>query len=107
MAPKPTPMIEQYLAIKQRYPDAILFYRMGDFYEMFFEDARTASKALDIALTSRNKNDPNPVPMCGVPCRAVQGYLARLIAQGFKVAICDQVQDPAEAKGLVERDVVR
>jgi DNA mismatch repair protein MutS len=107
MAPKPTPMIEQYLAIKERYPDAILFYRMGDFYEMFFEDARTASKALDIALTSRNKNDPNPVPMCGVPCRAVQGYLARLIARGFKVAICDQVQDPAEAKGLVDRDVVR
>ena len=107
MAPKPTPMIEQYLAIKERYPDAILFYRMGDFYEMFFEDARTASKALDIALTSRNKNDPDPVPMCGVPCRAVQGYLARLIGQGFKVAICDQVQDPAEAKGLVDRDVVR
>jgi DNA mismatch repair protein MutS len=107
MAPKPTPMIEQYLAIKERYPDAILFYRMGDFYEMFFEDARTASKALDIALTSRNKNDPNPVPMCGVPYRAVQGYLSRLIAQGFKVAICDQVQDPAEAKGLVDRDVVR
>jgi DNA mismatch repair protein MutS len=107
MTPKPTPMIEQYLAIKERYPDAILFYRMGDFYEMFFEDARTASKALDIALTSRNKNDPNPVPMCGVPYRAVQGYLARLIAQGFKVAICDQVQDPAEAKGLVDRDVVR
>jgi len=100
-------MIEQYLAIKERYPDAILFYRMGDFYEMFFEDARVASKALDIALTSRNKNDPNPVPMCGVPYRAVQGYLARLIAQGFKVAICDQVQNPAEAKGLVDRDVVR
>ncbi len=107
LAPKATPMMEQYLALKARYPDAILFYRMGDFYEMFFEDARVASKVLDIALTSRNKNDPNPVPMCGVPHRAVQGYLARLIARGFKVAICDQLQDPAKAKGLVERDVVR
>ena len=107
MASKSTPMMEQYLAIKAEHPDAILFYRMGDFYEMFFEDAETASRALDIALTSRNKNDPNPVPMCGVPYRAVQGYLARLIEKGFKVAICDQVEDPAKAKGLVKRDVVR
>ena len=107
MAPKSTPMLEQYLAIKAQHPDALLFYRMGDFYEMFFEDAETASRALEITLTSRNKNDPNPVPMCGVPQRAVQGYLARLIEQGFKVAICDQVEDPAKAKGLVKRDVVR
>ena len=107
MAPKSTPMLEQYLAIKSQHPDALLFYRMGDFYEMFFEDAETASRALEITLTSRNKNDPNPVPMCGVPFRAVQGYLARLIEQGFKVAICDQVEDPAKAKGLVKRDVVR
>ncbi len=107
MAPKSTPMIEQYLTIKAQCPDAILFYRMGDFYEMFFEDAETASRALDIALTSRNKNDPNPVPMCGVPYRAAQGYLARLIEQGFKVAICDQMEDPEKAKGLVKRDVVR
>ena len=107
MAPKTTPMIEQYLAIKAQHPDALLFYRMGDFYEMFFEDAETASRALDIALTSRNKNDPDPVPMCGVPYRAVQGYLARLIEQGFKVAICDQIEDPGKAKGLVKRDVVR
>jgi len=100
-------MIKQYLSIKDRYPDAILFYRMGDFYEMFFEDAETASRALDITLTSRNKNDSKPVPMCGVPARAAQAYIARLINSGYKVAICDQVEDPATAKGLVKRDVVR
>ena len=104
---KATPMIKQYLGIKENYPDAILFYRMGDFYEMFFEDAEVASKALEITLTSRNKNDDVPVPMCGVPYRAAQTYMARLIDQGFKVAICDQVEDPATAKGLVKRDVVR
>ena len=105
--PKVTPMIQQYLSIKEQYPEAILFYRMGDFYEMFFEDAKVASKALEITLTSRNKNEKAPVPMCGVPYRAAQGYIARLIEQGFKVAICDQVEDPATAKGLVKRDVVR
>ena len=105
--PKATPMIKQYLSIKEEYPDAILFYRMGDFYEMFFEDAETASRALEITLTSRNKNDAAPVPMCGVPHRAAQGYIARLIDQGYKVAVCDQVEDPATAKGLVKREVVR
>ena len=100
-------MIRQYLGIKENHPDAILLYRMGDFYEMFFEDAEIASKALEITLTSRNKNDEVPVPMCGVPYRAAQGYIARLIDQGFKVAVCDQVEDPATAKGLVKRDVVR
>jgi DNA mismatch repair protein MutS len=100
-------MIKQYLSIKEEYPDAILFYRMGDFYEMFFEDAEIASRALDITLTSRNKNDAAPVPMCGVPHRAAQGYIARLIDQGYKVAVCDQVEDPATAKGLVKREVVR
>ena len=105
--PKATPMIKQYLSIKEEYPDAILFYRMGDFYEMFFEDAEVASRALDITLTSRNKNDAAPVPMCGVPHRAAQGYIARLIEQGHKVAVCDQVEDPATAKGLVKREVVR
>jgi DNA mismatch repair protein MutS len=104
---KATPMVQQYLSIKQQYPDAILFYRMGDFYEMFFEDARTASRILEIALTSRNKNDEKPIPMCGVPHHAAQGYIARLIEKGFKVAICEQVEDPAKAKGLVKRDVVR
>ena len=104
---KATPMVQQYLSIKQQYPDAILFYRMGDFYEMFFEDAKIASRILEIALTSRNKKDEEPIPMCGVPHHAAQGYIARLIEQGFKVAICEQVEDPAQAKGLVKRDVVR
>ncbi len=100
-------MIQQYLSIKEKYKDAILFYRMGDFYEMFFEDAHTASKILEIALTSRNKNDAVPVPMCGVPYKAAQTYISRLIEAGQRVAICDQVEDPAQAKGLVKRDVVR
>jgi len=104
---KLTPMIKQYLSIKDAYPDAILLYRMGDFFEMFFEDAETASRALEITLTSRNKNDAHPVPMCGVPVRAVQGYIARLIEKGFKVALCDQVEDPSQAKGIVKREVVR
>jgi DNA mismatch repair protein MutS len=100
-------MIKQYLSIKDQYPDAILFYRMGDFYEMFFEDAQLASRVLDITLTSRNKNDESPVPMCGVPHRAARSYIARLINQGYKVAVCDQIEDPAQAKGLVKREVVR
>jgi DNA mismatch repair protein MutS len=104
---KLTPMMKQYLAIKEEYPDAILFYRMGDFYEMFFEDAELASRLLEIALTSRNKNDDTPVPMCGVPYRAAQAYISRLIEKGLKVAICDQTEDPAVAKGLVKREVVR
>lgn len=104
---KATPMIQQYLSIKQQYGDAILFYRMGDFYEMFFEDAETASAVLEIALTSRNKNDDTPVPMCGVPAKAADTYIGRLIAGGYKVAVCDQTEDPAAAKGLVKRDVVR
>jgi len=100
-------MMKQYLSIKNRYPDAILLYRMGDFYEMFFEDAETASRILEITLTSRNKNDEFPIPMCGVPHRAVKGYIAKLINNGFKVAVCDQQENPAEARGIVKRDVVR
>jgi DNA mismatch repair protein MutS len=100
-------MMEQYLSIKGKYQDAILFYRMGDFYEMFYEDAEIASRALEITLTSRNKTNQSPIPMCGVPVRAAQGYISRMIAQGFKVAICDQIEDPSKAKGLVKRDVVR
>jgi DNA mismatch repair protein MutS len=107
MSTKITPMIQQYLSIKKEYEDAILFYRMGDFYEMFFEDAEKAAKALEITLTSRNKNDKAPVPMCGVPHRAAKGYIGRLIKNGYKVAICDQVEDSASAKGLVKREVVR
>ncbi len=104
---KITPMIKQYLDIKEKYADALLFYRMGDFYEMFFEDAEVAARILEITLTSRNKKDEFPIPMCGVPYRAVQSYIARLLKQGHKVAICDQIEDPAQAKGLVKRDVVR
>ncbi len=100
-------MMKQYLEIKKDYPDAILFYRMGDFYEMFFQDAETAAPVLEIALTSRNRNDDFPVPMCGVPCRAGQTYIARLIDRGFKVAICEQTEDAAQSKGLVKREVVR
>ena len=100
-------MIKQYLSIKEEYADAILLYRMGDFYEMFFEDAEIASRQLEITLTSRNKKDEFPIPMCGVPHKAVQGYIARLLDHGNKVAICDQIEDPSIAKGLVKREVVR
>jgi len=102
-----TPMVKQYLRIKEQYNDSILLYRIGDFYEMFYEDAVIASKLLDITLTSRNKNNPNPVPLCGVPYHSVEPYIARLISCGKKVAICDQVEDPRTAKGVVRREVTR
>lgn len=102
---KLTPMFEQYMRIKADYPDALLFYRMGDFYELFFDDAVTAARELQIALTSRSKDSENPVPMCGVPWHAVQTYVAQLIDKGFHVAICDQTEDPKAAKGLVKRAV--
>ncbi|MDR3362307.1 MAG: DNA mismatch repair protein MutS [Desulfovibrio sp.] len=102
---KITPMLEQYLSIKADYPDALLFYRMGDFYEMFYEDALTAARELQITLTSRNKESANPVPMCGVPWHSVQSYIAQLIEKGYHVAVCDQTEDPKLAKGLVNRDV--
>lgn len=102
---KLTPMFEQYMRIKADYPDALLFYRMGDFYELFFDDAVTAARELQIALTSRSKDSENPVPMCGVPWHAVQSYVAQLIDKGFHVAICDQTEDPKAAKGLVKRAV--
>ncbi|RJP83624.1 MAG: DNA mismatch repair protein MutS [Desulfobacteraceae bacterium] len=105
--PKETPMVRQYLSIKEKYNDAILFYRMGDFYEMFFEDAVTASKILEITLTSRNKKNEDAIPMCGIPARAADSYIGRLIDKGYKVAICEQTEDPALAKGLVQRDVIR
>lgn len=101
-------MMQQYLEIKAQHQDAILFYRLGDFYEMFFDDAVTASRVLGITLTSRNsKDDENKVPLCGVPYHAVTSYLAKMIKAGFKVAICEQVEDPKEAKGVVRREVVR
>ncbi len=98
----PTPMMEQYFRIKALHPDALLFFRLGDFYEMFYEDAQTGSRVLEIALTSRQN-----VPMCGVPFHAVNSYLAKLLRQGFKVAICEQVEDPKAAKGVVRREVVK
>ncbi len=100
-------MIKQYLQIKSQYPDSVLFFRMGDFYEMFFEDAQVGSKELDIALTSRNKDKKDSVPLCGVPYFAVEGYISKLLQKGYKVALCDQVEDPKLAKGIVKRDVVR
>lgn len=102
-----TPMMEQYFSIKERYPDAILFYRMGDFYEMFHEDAVKASAILEIALTSRNKHHDDAIPMCGVPHKAADTYIAKLIENSCKVAVCEQVEDPSTAKGLVRREVVR
>ena len=102
-----TPMVKQYLRIKEIYNDAILLYRVGDFYEMFFEDAEIASKLLDITLTSRDKDAQNPVPLCGVPYHSVEPYIAKLISLGKKVAICDQVEDPKLAKGVVKREVTR
>lgn len=102
-----TPMMQQYQRIKKDYPHAILFYRMGDFYEMFNEDARVASRILEIALTSRNKNKSNPVPMCGIPHHSANNYIARLIKMGKEVAICEQMEDPQLAKGIVKREVVR
>ncbi len=108
MTSKPiTPMIKQYLQIKSQYPDAILFFRMGDFYEMFFEDAKVGSRELDIALTSRDKGQKDSVPLCGVPHFAVEGYISKLLQKGYKVALCDQVEDPKLAKGIVRREVVR
>ncbi|MGW8322709.1 MAG: MutS N-terminal domain-containing protein, partial [Thermodesulfobacteriota bacterium] len=102
-----TPMMRQYLQIKGQYPDAILFFRLGDFYEMFFDDAEVASRELDLTLTSRNKNSPDKVPLCGIPYHAASGYISRLISKGYKVAICDQVEDPRQAKGIVRREVTR
>ncbi len=104
---KLTPMMQQYKAIKERYKDCILFFRLGDFYEMFFEDAEIASRELEIALTSRDCGLKERAPMCGVPYHAAHTYLARLISKGYKVAICEQMEDPALAKGLVKRDVTR
>jgi DNA mismatch repair protein MutS len=102
-----TPAMKQYLEMKEQYRDCILFFRMGDFYEMFFEDAVTASKILEITLTSRNKNKEDSIPLCGIPYHAASSYIAKLIEKGFKVAICEQIEDPRQAKGVVKRDVLR
>ena len=104
-----TPMMQQYLDIKAQNPDALLFFRLGDFYEMFNEDAKVASRELDLTLTTRDRNKPpeERTPMCGVPYHSCDSYIARLIAKGYKVAICEQTEDPALAKGLVDRDIIR
>src|SRR5712691_6428204 len=103
-----TPAMRQYHDAKQQHRDAILLFRMGDFYEMFYEDALVAARALELTLTSRSKDaNGGGIPMCGVPFHAVDGYITRLVKKGFRVAICDQVEDPRKAKGLVKREVVR
>ena len=102
-----TPMMQQYLKTKEEYKDCILFYRLGDFYEMFFDDAILVSKELELTLTGKSCGLEERAPMCGIPFHAVDGYLNRLVSNGHKVAICEQVEDPKEAKGLVKREVVR
>src|SRR5690242_2831603 len=103
-----TPAMRQYFEAKRQYRDAIVFFRMGDFYEMFYEDALTAARALELTLTSRSKDSAGgAIPMCGVPFHAADGYIARLVRKGFRVAVVEQVEDPKKAKGLVRREVVR
>ena len=103
---KMTPMMAQYFSIKEKYMDSLLFYRMGDFYELFFEDAEKASQILDLTLTGRDCGDKQRAPMCGVPFHSASGYIGRLVERGFKVAICEQVEDPKSAKGIVKREDV-
>ena len=102
-----TPLMRQYAAVKKEHPTALLFFRLGDFYELFFDDAIVAAKELQITLTSRNKEKGIAVPMCGVPYHAAEGYIGKLIRKGFKVAICEQMEDPRQAKKLVRREVTR
>ena len=106
MSKPKTPAMRQFAAAKEQHPDAIVFFRMGDFYELFHDDAKVAAKALGITLTARGKGE-TAVPMAGVPVRSLDGYLRRLVQIGHRVAICEQIQDPKEAKGIVERAVVR
>ena len=102
-----TPMMEQYFEVKNQYKDYLLFYRLGDFYEMFFDDAIVASRELELTLTGRDCGEEKRAPMCGVPFHSAEGYIGRLIEKGYKVAICEQVEDPATAKGLDKREVIR
>ena len=102
-----SPMMAHYMETKKQYPDCILFYRLGDFYEMFFEDAQTASKELEITLTGKECGLEERAPMCGVPFHAVDVYLNKLVQKGYKVAIAEQMEDPKQAKGLVKREVIR
>jgi hypothetical protein len=107
MSEPSTPLMRQYAAIKKEHPNALLFFRLGDFYELFFDDAVLAARELQITLTSRNKEKGVAIPMCGVPYHAAEGYIAKLIRRGFKVAVCEQVEDPRLAKKLVRREVTR
>ena len=107
MANKLSPMMQQYFQLKEQHPQCLLFFRLGDFYEMFFEDAEVASKELDLTLTGRDCGLDKRAPMCGVPFHAVDGYVAKLLQKGYKVAICEQLVDPALARGLVDRGIVR
>ena len=102
-----TPMMQQYIETKKQYADCILFYRLGDFYEMFFQDAQTVSRELELTLTGKACGLEERAPMCGIPYHAVEGYLTKLVNRGYKVAICEQVEDPKLAKGLVKREVTR
>ncbi|MFB3779465.1 MAG: DNA mismatch repair protein MutS, partial [Bryobacteraceae bacterium] len=102
-----TPLMRQYNAIKQQAPNALLLFRLGDFYELFYEDAVTAARELEITLTSRNKEKGAAIPMCGVPYHAAEGYIARLIQKGYRVAICDQMEDPRVSRKLVKRELTR
>src|SRR5512140_2382648 len=107
MSDASTPLMRQYNAIKQQVPGALLLFRLGDFYELFFEDAVLAARELEITLTARNKEKGTAIPMCGVPYHAAEGYIGRLIQKGYRVAICDQVEDPRLAKTLVRREITR
>ena len=102
-----SPMMQQYQRIKEKYSDCLLFFRVGDFYEMFFDDAHTASRELELTLTGKDCGLAERAPMCGVPFHAVDNYVEKLVSKGYRVAICEQMEDPALAKGLVERDVIR
>ena len=102
-----SPMMQQYFEIKKQHKDQILFFRLGDFYEMFFDDAILASKELDLTLTGRNCGKEERAPMCGVPYHSCDSYIQRLIKKGYKVAICEQMEDPATTKGMVKREVIR
>src|SRR5258705_1467342 len=107
MSEPSTPLMRQYAGIKKEHPSALLFFRLGDFYELFFDDAVVAARELQITLTSRNKEKRMAIPMCGVPYHAAEGYISKLIRRGFKVAICEQMEDPRLAKKLVRREVTR
>ena len=104
---KLSPMMEQYLSIKEKNPDSILFFRLGDFYEMFFEDALIASKELNLTLTGKQCGMEERAPMCGVPFHAAENYIGKHISKGYRVAICEQVEDPSQAKGIVKREVIK